>query len=408
MKRVLAILCVLACLCALCVPAMATEETVTIHAYVPSDWTQAWLYVWTGEGEGAAPAFDWPGLPMTSEGDSWFSAEIPGDMTYAIVTDNNGKQTADLEIFAGVEQWITMAGDLSAEVWYEEPTADQLPNNEPGAKPEGDYVIHVDAPDAWTTAYVWAWDDTQANAFEDAGWPGLAMTKEDDGSYTANVPVWCNHLLIASNGEGPKTIDLTIADTSKEQWILVDEEGSNNVHSALVGEDGYPAEVADITVHAMVPADWANVRVWAWKDSTNLATQGWPGELVMTRDDDGWYTLTIAGWVTGLLINADGADGSVVQTGDITDFTAGSEIWIDAVTDAGVPSVSTTKPDIEAPTMPDPTEPPATNVPATQAPTNAAEDNAEQPKDNSVVIIIVFVVVAVAAIGGALLYKKKK
>lgn len=413
MKRLLAILCALACLCALCVPALATEETVTIRAHVPSNWTTAFLYVWKGE----TPAVEWPGMEMTSEGNSWFSAQIPTDMNYAIVNDGNGTQTADLEILAGVDQWIVMGGDVSSvEVLYQEPAADELPDNTPGAKPEGNFTVHAQVPEAWASAYVWAWDDTDTSAFE--AWPGLAMTEDSDGNYTAEVPAWCNHLLIAEKDGGAQSIDLTVSGV--ETWIVVSESADGGKCAAVTSESGYPGEISDITVHAMVPAEWSNVRVWAWKDGTNLATTDWPGELAMTQDEDGWYTLTIAGWVTGVLINADSTDGSVAQTGDLT-VESGTEIWIDATTDPSNAVVSTTKPDVTVPTLPDPTEPPATDAPATKpAATDApktdgasnngsdASDSAEQPKDYSVVIVIVFVIVSACAIGGALLYKKKK
>ena len=49
MKRILAILCVIACLCGLCVPAMAAG-TITVSVKAPADWAQVYLYVWDADG----------------------------------------------------------------------------------------------------------------------------------------------------------------------------------------------------------------------------------------------------------------------------------------------------------------------------------------------------------------------
>ena len=45
MKRILAMLCVIACLFALAVPALAAD-TVTVHAYVPEGWSDVRVWAW--------------------------------------------------------------------------------------------------------------------------------------------------------------------------------------------------------------------------------------------------------------------------------------------------------------------------------------------------------------------------
>lgn len=66
---------------------------------VPAGWADtANLYYWNAEG---APA--WPGLPMTSLGDGWYSFNFPQGVTAAnlIFNDGNGKQTGDLQVQDG-------------------------------------------------------------------------------------------------------------------------------------------------------------------------------------------------------------------------------------------------------------------------------------------------------------------
>ena len=61
MKRFLAILCVIACLCGLCVPAMAAG-TITVSVKAPAEWTEVFLYIWDNDNN----AYEgWPGKAMT-------------------------------------------------------------------------------------------------------------------------------------------------------------------------------------------------------------------------------------------------------------------------------------------------------------------------------------------------------
>jgi len=71
MKRILAILCVIACLCGLCVPAMAAG-TITVSVKAPDDWGQVCLYVW----ENDTPMESWPGSAMTKGADCWVDVQL--------------------------------------------------------------------------------------------------------------------------------------------------------------------------------------------------------------------------------------------------------------------------------------------------------------------------------------------
>ena len=84
------------------------------------------------------------------------------------------------------------------------------------------------------------------------------------------------------------------------------------------------AEITEITVHAQVPADWGTPKVWAWNDNGNLSTENWPGNLVMTQDENGWWTIKVPVGMKGVLIlNSDGTK----QTVDINVEQQKMDIW---------------------------------------------------------------------------------
>ena len=412
MKRAIAILCVLACLCALCVPVMATAENVTIRAYVPSDWTEAYLYVWKGA-EGTA-LVEWPGMAMTKEGEGWFSAEIPGEYSWAIVSASNGSQTVDLEIYEGVDEWILVGapgadGKFSGDVWYEEPSAEDLPSHEPGATPAGRVTVHAQVPADWTDAYVYSWIKDGAGP----AWPGEAMTKEGDW-WIGSADAVNNQIIISNNGS-PQTIDLTM-EAGKEVWVVVTEDDGSgkfkgDVYHQDPAEGGKPIE-PPAPVEPTTPVIPENSSFFVAGVGTLCGAEWDPGaeankmalgasgkyEKVFENVAAGSYALkvTIGNW--DLSWGGAGADGNY-------EFTMENPGKVTVLFDANTQTVEV-KVDgaADVPATDAPTEAP------TQAPTQAPETNntTEQPKDNTALIIIIFVVVSAGAIGGALLYKKKQ
>jgi len=108
MKRILAILCAMACLFALALPAMAAE-TITVTAQVPADWEIANVYVWNAQGNGG----EWPGTAMTKGADGRYTAEIPSGFTNIIINNKQGDQgiqTKDLLMNGDADVWVVFDG----------------------------------------------------------------------------------------------------------------------------------------------------------------------------------------------------------------------------------------------------------------------------------------------------------
>ncbi len=413
MKRLFALLCIIACLAAFCVPAMAAQDDmIPVVAKVPADWANANLYAWDMDGN---PLAGWPGTGMVKLDDGWYVGYVNFDMVNVIV-DNGSAQTADLELDWGELEdgavWITVGADagdgkLAGDIQYTKQNTAKIPTYD-----ECFYTVHVAVPSDWQNCSIWAWDDNNNNAY--AEWPGAGMTKES-GWYTIKVPVSAKNFLFSTNNGATQTVD--IKGSGKEQWVVLGDADSEGKLAATVTEkapEGYtppetdaPPAVDTVTVYAAVPEAWANANVWAWGDGPTNVYENWPGEP-MTKNDEGWYVLEVPGFFNGIIIN----DGSS-QTPDIA-VEVGKDLWLN-VTDPLNPVVSYEA--IELPSAPveDPTEEPTTAAPTeptTEAPTDTdntgADDNQGGSNTGLIIGIVVAVVVVAAGAAAIFLILKKK
>lgn len=410
MKRLFALLCVIACLAAFCVPAMAAQnDMIPVVVKVPGDWTNANLYAWDMDGNNLGA---WPGTGMVKLDDGWYVGYVNFDMINVIV-NNGSAQTADLELdwgeFEDGAVWITVGSDNAADIKYTKQNTAKIPSYD-----ECFYTIHVATPGDWHNCSVWAWDNNQNNAY--AEWPGAGMTKES-GWYTIKVPVSYKNFLV-STSTGTQTVDIN--GSGKEQWVVLGEADAEGKLAVTVTEkapEGYTPPEEDkapeadtVTVHAAVPEAWTQALVWAWGEGPTNVYESWPGEA-MTKGDDGWYTLEVPGFFNGIIIN----DGSS-QTPDIA-VEVGKDLWLD-VTDPTNPKVSYEA--IELPTAPAEPEQPTTQPtePTTQAPTEpstnapidtvGASDNDGGSNTGLIIgIVVAVVVVAAGAVAIFLILKKK-
>ena len=384
-KTIAALIAVMLMVSCLSLTAFAAEdaEMVPVVVKVPEGWDAPHVWAWADDGTNAFAA--WPGEEMEALAEGWYYVYVPGFVQNIIVNANQGTdagvQTDGIVVEAGKEVWITVAEDKTAAVSYEAQLRGEIP-----AYVEK-FVVHAYVPLSWKTVNMWAWSAPDGiNAFE--SWPGQAMTEGEDGWFTGKAPTWINSLIVNGNEGTVQTADISVE--GKELWLTVYEDLTYD----LSYEDPNKA-VDDITVHAQVPADWADPCCWAWSapDGTNAFT-AWPGEA-LTLDGD-WYTIQVPGWINSVIIN--GNAGSV-QTTDLS-VEAGKDIWI-VVTDPENAAVTYEEP--VAPAVPEETEAPVTEAPATEALT-------EQPaeKGGSNTSVIVGVVAAAAVIGGAAVALKKK
>ena len=349
------------------VPALAAQ-TVTVHVQAPSDWESVYGYIW----ESDIPMSDWPGSSMNNSGD-WWTLEIPCGYTNIVINDGQ-RQTIDLKMDGYSDIWIVIPEvDYSTPVYnstvYTDSACTQPYINSdilypdylagleslaitgsgiPGvsewnpADPAGDmtlmypgvYVKELSFHAGDTMEFKFAGNDMWDDNYNFGGSYGLSLYPD----YWSELVNGGSSYDITFSADYDCTVRLTLNLTAIENggapilWI-----------EDITDEDSEPEEM--ITVYAKVPTDWRNVRLWAWDPDTMeyVGDEPWPGELIMTLGDNGWYSAQIPTWATGVLINANGGSA---QTPDITDIRPGIDIWIDAYTDYTNPIISYEEMDI--------------------------------------------------------------
>jgi hypothetical protein len=237
------------------------------------------------------------------------------------------------------------------------------------------------------------------------------------GGAEDGVSVTLGKKLNLTNGAGSKDLSLTV---NKDCNLKFTVNLKGDVATLLVEETTDAADTnpdngsstpapggPTVTVYAKVPSDWSDVRVWAWDDNQNNASSiDWPGDIVMTKGEDGWYSAEVPQGYPNLLINAK---GGAAQTADITGALSDKPIYIDALTNPAQPTVHNEKIDIEEP---DPNDVPvATERPNVEPTKPAGTGDAAKPagSDNTVLLCIIgsVVIIAVAAVVFIVLKKKK-
>lgn len=375
------------------IPAMAfatevKEEKVAIYVQVPADWKSPCVWAWDEDGNNAFES--WPGGEMEADttNEGWYYIWLPDWAKHVIVNANEGEVQTEEQVLEGKSAWITVSTADAAEISYEKQTEGETP----------EYVekfeIHAKVDKSWEAPCLWAWSAPDGtNASE--SWPGMEMKEDENGWYTAKAPTWVNSIIINANEGEVQTEDISI--DAAEVWVTVEADGVFNFSY----KDPDKAEIMDITVHVITPAEWDEPCLWAWSapDGTNVYTT-WPGEA-LEEDENNWLQKEIPGWVNSIIVNANEGE---IQTTDIS-VDMGKEVWIVV----GGPEnfeVSYEEPEVSVETMA--TEE-AEITEATEA-TEAAELTDQPVGENSnltpVIVIVAFAAV-VAIIVGAIVVKKK-
>lgn len=453
MKRILALLCVIACLCGLCVPAMAANEYV-IHVDVPDEWATAYVWAWDANQKNAFDA--WPGLQLTKGADGYYTGNVPSGYTNLVIAEKDGgAQTIDINNVEPKELWIVLGnkngeGKHEYSIGYSKdsvaPPASNPGGNGGDSGNVGGAAIDVSALNSMALVGTGIPGVGEWNPGDAAG----DMTKVSDGVYSKVIAVtagtamqfkmaandtWDGGANLGAAEEGVvvtlgQKIDLindggskdlslsatkdcnlkftvTIADGAASLLVEeTDEEPTTNPGGSSTVTPGGPT----VTVYAKVPADWSDVRVWAWNDSQQNASPTWPGDLIMTKGDDGWYSVEVPQGYPNLLINAN---GGTVQTEDVAGALSDKPIYLDCVTDTSakpVPVVHNEKVEIAEPEPTEPVAPTRPLYPPTDVDTGDKDDTAAKGGDGNTILLCIIgsvVIIAVAAVVIIILKKKK-
>ncbi|MBQ8160550.1 MAG: starch-binding protein [Clostridia bacterium] len=293
----------------------SNNDMIIVYAKLPADWSFPCVWSWASDGTNAFAV--WPGDMMEpdAKNEGWYYIYVPSAMESVIINANDASVQTDEIKIDKQNAWIEVAEDKTADVSFEQATPGDLP-----AYAER-FTVYAQVDESWENPCIWAWSDPAGtNAF--AAWPGRAMKANENGWYSAMVPVWCNSIIINAKDGTVQTADIKELDPAN-LWVTVAADASYDV----TYDDPTAPKAEDITVYAKVPEGWENPCLWAWShpDGTN-AFASWPGEA-LTEGEDGWYEIKVGGWINSVIINAN--DGSV-QTSDLR-VDAGKDLYVTVV-----------------------------------------------------------------------------
>ncbi len=234
----------------------------------------------------------------------------------------------------------------------------------------------------WAVVNAYAWNDTtNQNA---GGWPGNAMTKGSDGTYTILIPEGVNPNMIIFNNGTSQTDDLSIT-----PYVVGEYEGSYTLTDGNGDIVTLPKETTEndnnddkaelIDIYFVKPSDWANAYIYAYYgDGTNCDiewTDPYPGNLMTFVENDKGNVIYV-GQVPKDINTIKFADGSSTnrRTDIIVDFaddicfklgaSIGTNKWDVGIYDYVVPTDPTEPISTEA------TEPTSTETTTTEPATS--------------------------------------
>ncbi len=239
----------------------------------------------------------------------------------------------------------------------------------------------------WSVVNAYSWNSsTNQNT---GGWPGTAMTKQSDGTYTILLSEGVDPNMIIFNNGSVQTADLQIdpyiVSRTEGSYTLTD--GSGDIvtlpKETTTENDNNNDKTELIDIYFVKPSDWANAYIYAYYgDGTNCDrewTDPYPGNLMTFVENDNGNAIYV-GQVPKDINTIKFADGSGTnrRTDIIVDFA--DDICFKLGASIGTNKWSVGTYDYEAPT--DPTEP------VTTAPTDPVEPtstDATEPVSSEIV-----------------------
>jgi len=128
----------------------------------------------------------WPGIQLTSIGNDWYSAQVPGDCTDIIFSNNGSGQTADLNACASAPYYSN--GQFTA----------NPPSDFPGSN-NSTFTVYSRG---FTNVYTFANGQGTNGA-----WPGVQSTPIGNNWFSTEVNGPCTEIIFNNNG-GNQTADL--------------------------------------------------------------------------------------------------------------------------------------------------------------------------------------------------------
>lgn len=213
-------------------------DDITLTLNKPASWgTDVYAYLYDGETKNA----EWPGEPMTANG-STYSITVPSGLYSSVIFVDSPETGTDSQ---GAPKVSVRMQSASMDV-------------QNGTYDIAMTTVSVPSDLGFTPTHVYCYNPGPENFAETGVWPGLALTGASieipAGVYTKAI--------FNDNGTNEKSVDI---------------EGS----TPGPGPGPGPGPEGTITIYFSNSVNWANVYLYAWRDSDENKNHEWPGvELV--------------------------------------------------------------------------------------------------------------------------------
>jgi hypothetical protein len=264
----------------------SSTDSVTRTVYLVSDigWSNHFAYFWID----GANLTTWPGVAMTQVSGNLYSVEIPTAATKIIFNNNSGSQTGDLILSTSQDLYT-----LSSNSWSDSGM------NQEDATPA---PIYYDNTNGWEKVYAYYWS---ASNYEMITWPGVEMTKGEDGVYVADIPGNA-HFVIFNDHAGNQTADLTLPTN-----------GANYYSCPAPSCGSWEAyEAQRVLYFDAGDSGWTNVNAYYWSANENMTT--WPG-VPMNKVGDTLYSVTVPVGTEMVIFNNGSSQTSDLSITDAND-----------------------------------------------------------------------------------------
>lgn len=257
------------------------QHNYTVHFFKPADWGSGInIYWYNVDPDGSLPNLNWPGTPMTNDGDGWYSYSFTNVNSAIVIFNDGSKQSADL--LRSTTGWYLNG------VWYDTKPATSTT-----------FTVNFYRPANWGTGInIYWYNAVPDGSLPSPSWPGVPMTNHGDGWYSFTFTGATAATVIFNDGSN-QSADLP---RDKDGWYM---DG--------VWYDTKPA-TPDVllTVNFFRPSGWGtgiNIYWYNVQPTGSLPSPSWPG-VPMTDNGDGWYSYTFTNIASAVVIFNDGTNQS--------------------------------------------------------------------------------------------------
>ena len=354
-------------------------EGINIHYKNINNWSNVNIYVFNWDTKEAIAGWEWPGVPMTQEGDSpWYKFTISEDVTPGIVFNDGGSNQTD-DLTRTTDGWYdgqwhdVCPGDCPI------PPVPVLTVNPTGKTFTGSITVNLSATEGGVITYTL--DDSDPIEFGTAlSGNSLTFTEtvvlraiaENDNGYsneiretytydpnvcdtiyfynenswsTVNIYTWDTVSGYEPVGAWPGTGMTRMGTSNWYYWEncyngdlgIVFNDGSGQQTDDQFSNSGYyyygswytdcpgncPGDTQGLVLHYKNSYNWSSPHIYFWNTSPVSLTTNWPGEP-MVAEGDGWFKYTLEGVECANVIFSDNGNN---QTPDLNAIC--KESWYD-------------------------------------------------------------------------------